>query len=168
MDIETLKGILDRPRQAHRPTKLVIVIQRPGSLGGTPCVELESVHEGFDWDNGKLMFYPAQPLTALTPEQLEEIRESVKNGQSWHANEAYRKVREKCDALRVDAERHRFGREVIINTDLQNSLGPLLKEWSARTPDPTTTEEHDAQADHMIKVAREAGLWPIKTEGEAA
>lgn len=167
MDIETLKGILERPRQAHRPTKLVIVIQRPGSIGGTPCVELEGVHEGFDWDSGKLMFYPAKPLTALTPEQLEEIRESVKIGQSWHGNEAYRALRQKCDSFRVDAERHRFGREFMINTKLQEDLAPWLEDF-VNTPEPTTAEEHDRQADHLIAVARAAGLWPIKTEGEAA
>lgn len=175
MDIETLKGILARPQQSCRPTKLVIVIKRPGSIGGTPCVEVESVHAGFDWDNGKLMIYPAQPLTALTPEQLEEIHESVRLGQSWHANQAHMKTaaqRRAAEAelasYKVDAERYRFGREVMVNTDLQNSLAPLLDEWGAKTPEATTAEEHDAQADHMIAVARAAGLWPIKTEGEAA
>lgn len=147
---------------------VVIKIERPGSIGGTPCVAVTSLNVGFDWDNGKLILVPQHPLTMLTAEDVAAIRESVSKGQSWHAYEAHKKQKALIDSYKVDAERHRFGREVMTNTDLQNSLAPLLDEWTAKTPEATTAEEHDAQADHMIAVARAAGLWPIKTEGEAA
>lgn len=165
MQVAELKSILECKAD---DIKVVIRVERPGSIGGTPCVEVESLHAGFDWDSGKLLIYPAKPLTALSAEDVAAIHESVSKGQSWHAYEAYKKQMARIDSYRVDAERHRFGREVMVNTDLQNSLAPLLEEWTAKTPEATTAEEHDAQADHMIAVASAAGLWPIKTEGEAA
>lgn len=175
MELKTATEILSRERHDRRPMKLVVVLHRPGSMGGTPCIEVEGIHDGFDWDAGKVMIHTAQPLTLLSPEDVTAIHESVKKGQSWHAFEAHRKIDDKRlaaererDSYKLDAERHRFGREVMTNTKLQEAVGQLLVDWSAATPDPTTAEEHDAQADHMIAVATTAGLWPLKAEGDAA
>lgn len=87
----------------RRPMKLAIVVTSQGSLGGTPCVEVQSIHAGIDWDNGKLMIHPAQPLTALTAEDVADIRKSVAGGQSWHAYQAYKKHQEQLKA--VEAQR---------------------------------------------------------------
>lgn len=176
MDIETLKGILERPRQAHRPTKLVIVIQRPGSIGGTPCVELEGVHEGFDWDSGKLMFYPAKPLTVLSPEDVAAIHESVRLGQSWHANQAHMKTaaqRRAAEAelasYKTDAERYRFVVAIGTNVALARCLDPLaIKAGIEHLSDPQTPESLATYTDNLMKIAIEAGLWPLKAEGDAA
>lgn len=154
---------------------VVIKIHRPGSVGGTPCVPVTSLQVGFDWDNGKLILIPQQPLTALTPEDVAAIHESLKLGQSWHAVEAgrisYQKKRDaekERDSYKLDAERHRFGRALMTNVELQDGLSPILDDWARATPEANTVEAFDAQTDHMIAVAREAGLWPLKTEGAPA
>lgn len=79
--------------------ELRIVVQSQGSVGGTPSVAVSNVQAGFDWDSGKLLIYPEQVLTALTPEDIAAIRESVSRGQSWHAYQQYKKQAERIKAL---------------------------------------------------------------------
>lgn len=74
-----------KTENSRRPMKVVIPVVRPGTLGGTPCVEVKQVAAGFDWDAGKVMLYPEHELTTLTAEDVIAIRESVAKGQSWHA-----------------------------------------------------------------------------------
>lgn len=88
----------------RRPMKLVIVVQCQGSLGGTPCVEVGNVQAGFDWDTGKLLIYPAAPLTTLSAQDVEAIRESVSKGQSWHAYGAYKKQKDNQKAVEVQRD----------------------------------------------------------------
>lgn len=87
----------------RRPMKLVVVVNDPGSIGGTPCVEVETVAAGFDWDAGKMMIFPSKSLTALSPAQVDEISKSAAAGQSWHAYQAYKKHQEQLKA--VEAQR---------------------------------------------------------------
>lgn len=75
----------------RRDSEITISIHSPGSIGASPSVAVEAIHPGFDWDAGQVMIYPAQPLTTLTPEQVNDITESVRKGQSSHAYEAYKK-----------------------------------------------------------------------------
>lgn len=88
----------------RRPMKLVVVVHSPGSMGGTPCVEIEHIAAGFDWNSGKLMFTPATPLTKLSPEDVEAIRESVAKGQSWHAYEAHKAINAKLNAAEAQRD----------------------------------------------------------------
>lgn len=88
---ELVARIWSNPLIQRRDPEITILVHSPGSIGPSPSVEVEAIHAGFDWDAGQVMIYPAQPLTALTPEQVAEISESVRKGQSWHAYEAYKK-----------------------------------------------------------------------------
>ncbi len=88
---ELVARIWSNPTTQRRDPEITIVAHSPGSIGPSPSVEVEAIHAGFDWDAGQVMIYPAQPLTVLTPEQVAEISESVRKGQSWHAYEAYKK-----------------------------------------------------------------------------
>lgn len=84
-----------------------IVIQSQGSVGSTPSVAVREVVAGFDWDNGKLLIYPEQPLTPLTPEDVSAIRDSVRRGGSWHAYQQHKKQAERIKALEAElAELH--------------------------------------------------------------
>lgn len=88
--------------QRHRFTRqtcVCIVVSQPGSIGGTPTVDIERIQAGFDWDNGRLMLYPAKPLTALTETQIRAIEESARKGQSWHAYEAQKRLRRRITDL---------------------------------------------------------------------
>lgn len=88
------EGTIDERDADH---EVRIVVHAPGSLGGTPSVALSErgIQVGFDWDHGKLLLTPEVPLTRLTPEDVAAIHESVKKGQSWHAYEAHKQMREK-------------------------------------------------------------------------
>ena len=88
---ELVARIWSNPHTQRRNPEIKIIIHSPGSIGATPSVEVEAIYPGFDWDAGQVMIYPAQPLTILTPEQVNDITESVRKGQSWHAYEAYKK-----------------------------------------------------------------------------
>lgn len=88
---ELVARLWSNPLTQRRDPEITILVHSPGSIGPSPSVEVEAIHAGFDWDAGQVMIYPAQPLTALTPEQVAEISESVRKGQSWHAYEAYKK-----------------------------------------------------------------------------
>lgn len=88
---ELVALLWSNPLTQRRDPEITILVHSPGSIGPSPSVEVEAIHAGFDWDAGQVMIYPVRPLTALTPEQVAEISESVRKGQSWHAYEAYKK-----------------------------------------------------------------------------
>lgn len=88
---ELVTRIWSNSTTQRRDPEITISIHSPGSIGASPSVAVEAIHPGFDWDAGQVMIYPAQPLTTLTPEQVNDITESVRKGQSWHAYEAYKK-----------------------------------------------------------------------------
>lgn len=79
-----------------------IVIQSQGSVGSTPSVAVREVVAGFDWDNGKLLIYPEQPLTQLTPEDVSAIRDSVRRGGSWHAYQQHKKQADRIKELEAE------------------------------------------------------------------
>ncbi|WP_236061677.1 MULTISPECIES: hypothetical protein [Klebsiella] len=88
---ELVARIWSNQTTQRRDPEITIAVHSPGTIGPSPSVEVEAIHAGFDWDAGQVMIYPVQPLTVLTPEQVAEISESVRKGQSWHAYEAYKK-----------------------------------------------------------------------------
>ncbi len=79
---ELVNRILSNNHSQRRDMDVTIVVHSPGRIGSTPSVEVQSIHAGFDWDSGKVLIFPAQPLTTLTPEQVADITESVRKGQS--------------------------------------------------------------------------------------
>lgn len=83
---------------------VTIVVHSPGRIGSTPSVEVQSIHAGFDWDSGKVLIFPAQPLTTLTPEQITDITDSVRKGQSWHAYQEYKKHKEQLEKLSIELD----------------------------------------------------------------
>ncbi|MFL7123840.1 hypothetical protein IXX21_14775 [Escherichia coli] len=101
---ELVNRILSNNHNHRRDMDVTIVVHSPGSIGSTPSVEVQSIHAGFDWDSGKVLISPAQPLTTLTPEQISDITESVRKGQSWHAYQAYKKHKEQLEKLSIELD----------------------------------------------------------------
>ena len=54
--------------------RVCIPIKSPSAIGGTPCVDVESVRLGFDWDNNKLMLYPTEDLSRSDHDYLDKMR----------------------------------------------------------------------------------------------
>lgn len=101
---ELVNRILSNNHIHRRDMDVTIVVHSPGSIGSTPSVEVQSIHAGFDWDSGKVLIFPAQPLTTLTPEQITDITDSVRKGQSWHAYQEYKKHKEQLEKLSIELD----------------------------------------------------------------
>ncbi|ELU6740013.1 hypothetical protein SCJ67_003108 [Escherichia coli] len=101
---ELVNRILSNNHSHRRDMDVTIVVHSPGSIGSTPSVEVQSIHAGFDWDSGKVLIFPAQPLTTLTPEQVADITDSVRKGQSWHAYQEYKKHKEQLEKLSIELD----------------------------------------------------------------
>ncbi len=91
--IQQLQQAAEQGKGRH--LALCIPVFRPGSLGGTPCVEVKSIELGFDWNSSKVMLHTDEALTTLSPEDVAAIHESVRKGQSWHAYQTYKEMAEK-------------------------------------------------------------------------
>lgn len=76
-----------------RKLKLKIPIFSPGSLGGTPSLDIHDLSLGFDHDQGRLFFCTEQQLSALSREEISAIQKSVSMGQSYHAYQQYKAMR---------------------------------------------------------------------------
>ncbi|EFJ8638873.1 TPA: hypothetical protein QH029_001668 [Escherichia coli] len=101
---ELVNRILSNNHSHRRDMDVTIVVHSPGSIGSTPSVEVQSIHAGFDWDSGKVLIFPSQQLTTLTPEQITDITDSVRKGQSWHAYQEYKKHQEQLEKLSIELE----------------------------------------------------------------
>ncbi|HAJ2322109.1 TPA: hypothetical protein HMM79_20335 [Escherichia coli] len=101
---ELVNRILSNNHSHRRDMDVTIVVHSPSSIGSTPSVEVQSIHAGFDWDSGKVLIFPAQPLTTLTPEQITDITDSVRKGQSWHAYQEYKKHKEQLEKLSIELD----------------------------------------------------------------
>ncbi|MDI0917277.1 hypothetical protein NEL56_22850 [Escherichia coli] len=101
---ELVNRILSNNHSHRRDMDVTIVVHSPGSIGSTPSVEVQSIHAGFDWDSGKVLIFPAQPLTTLTPEQITDITDSVRKDQSWHAYQEYKKHKEQLEKLSIELD----------------------------------------------------------------
>jgi hypothetical protein len=107
--IEILQRISKTARKGE--SVLCVSIHAPGSIGGTPVRLVTGMHQGIDWDSGKVMLTLDAAVTDLTPEQVKEITESVQKGQSWHAYQTYKKQREELASLQSELATARAERD---------------------------------------------------------
>jgi hypothetical protein len=49
--------------------EVMVRIQKPGVIGGTPAVRIDKIAKGFDWDSGKFLLFPADPLMEVEPKK---------------------------------------------------------------------------------------------------
>lgn len=112
---ELVARLWSNPLTQRRDPDITILVHSPGSIGPSPSVEVEAIHAGFDWDAGQVMIYPAQPLTTLTPEQVADITESVRKGQSWHAFEAYKKHKAQLENAALEHAKVAGQRDALLS-----------------------------------------------------
>lgn len=55
--------------------KVVIPVRRIGSIGGTPCVNIESVSTGFDWDAGKIFLNTKEELRVIGVDEIKALKD---------------------------------------------------------------------------------------------
>jgi len=99
-----LQGLIDVINNSNistdRDINVRVVVHSPGSLGSTPAVDVKQIAFGIDWDNNTLLIYTDDDLTRLTPEQVNEISESVSKGNSWHSYQSYKTQKKEIDDLK--------------------------------------------------------------------
>lgn len=151
-----LNRILSNNHRHRRDMDVTIVVHSPGSIGSTPSVEVQSIHAGFDWDSGKVLIFPSQPLTTLTPEQITDITDSVRKGQSWHAYQEYKKHQEQLEKLSIelDAAKQRVAELEASRVTLaeENSwLKMLIEDHAGCTAVcPNCSHEEPSETDDIV------------------
>lgn len=88
-----------KPRSGD--SSVAVIVERPGSIGPTPATPVVSASADFDWDNGSFLIKTSDPLTLLSPKDVEDIRQSVRKGGSWHAFQAHKRLQGEIDSLRA-------------------------------------------------------------------
>ncbi|WP_105475802.1 hypothetical protein [Escherichia coli] len=153
---ELVNRILSNNHSHHRDMDVTIVVHSPGRIGSTPSVEVQSIQAGFDWDAGQVMIFPAQPLTTLTPEQITDITDSVRKGQSWHAYQEYKKHKEQLEKLSIelDAAKQRVAELEASRVTLaeENSwLKMLIEDHAGCTAVcPNCSHEEPSETDDIV------------------
>lgn len=98
--IEKLQGFLDR-HDSDR-TRLVIRKFNPGGMTGHQTTNVTGIFAGFDHESRRVIFEPERPLTELSPEQVEAIVKSVREGHSWHAYERDKRLQARIAGLEAE------------------------------------------------------------------
>ena len=94
--IEAMQSILS----THGDAEVLVCVQSQGELRGhTPAVAVTEAHAGFDWDRGRVLLSPERPLIALSAEQVDAIVKSLRRGQSWHAYQTQKSLRNRIRIL---------------------------------------------------------------------
>lgn len=106
MEVNEAMLMLERCKMGSggRTQNVTVEVFSPGGVGGTPCAKVTAINPGMDWDSGKILLSTDKPLTALTPEQVDAISKSVREGNSWHAYEREKKHKAELAALKADRD----------------------------------------------------------------
>ena len=165
---ELVNRILSNNHSHRRDMDVTIVVHSPGSIGSTPSVEVQSIHAGFDWDSGKVLIFPAQPLTTLTPEQITDITDSVRKGQSWHAYQEYKKHKEQLEKLSIELDAAKQRVAELEAKPVSQTYKLTFEQWLEQQHDKIDVDCGCLSTEmfmHWIRVAYEAGNSPVTPDG---
>lgn len=165
---ELVNRILSNNHSHHRDMDVTIVVHSPGRIGSTPSVEVQSIQAGFDWDSGKVLIFPAQPLTTLTPEQITDITDSVRKGQSWHAYQEYKKHKEQLEKLSIELDAAKQRVAELEAKPVSQTYKLTFEQWLEQQHDKIDVDCGCVSTEmfmHWIRVAYEAGNYPVTPDG---
>ncbi|EGF5374419.1 DUF551 domain-containing protein [Escherichia coli] len=165
---ELVNRILSNNHSHRRDMDVTIVVHSPGSIGSTPSIEVQSIHAGFDWDSGKVLIFPSQPLTTLTPEQITDITDSVRKGQSWHAYQEYKNHKEQLEKLSIELESAKNHIAELEAKPVSQTYKLTFEQWLEQQHDKIDVDCGCVSTEmlmHWIRVAYEAGNSPVTPDG---
>jgi hypothetical protein len=141
----------------NRKWHLVVRKNNPGGMSGHQTTQVASIHAGFDWEAGRAIIESARPLAELSPDDAQALRESAKQGQSWHAYQAHtRQLHQLSEALGVKvATISDAVREIEKLRHLAAGPGSGLLD-APKTPRLTRAEK--SALEHAATVPREVTL----------
>ena len=165
---ELVNRILSNNHSHHRDMDVTIVVHSPGRIGSTPSVEVQSIQAGFDWDAGQVMIFPAQPLTTLTPEQVADITDSVRKGQSLHAYQEYKKHKEQLEKLSIELDAAKQRVAELEAKPVSQTYKLTFEQWLEQQHDKIDVDCGCVSTEmfmHWIRGAYEAGNSPVIPDG---
>ncbi|HFP1097751.1 TPA: DUF551 domain-containing protein, partial [Escherichia coli] len=165
---ELVNRILSNNHSHRRDMDVTIVVHSPGRIGSTPSVEVQSIKAGFDWDAGQVLIFPAQPLTTLTPEQITDITDSVRKGQSWHAYQEYKKHKEQLEKLSIELDAAKQRVAELEAKPVSQTYKLTFEQWLEQQHDKIDVDCGCVSTEmfmHWIRVAYEAGNYPVTPDG---
>lgn len=165
---ELVNRILSNNHSHHRDMDVTIVVHSPGRIGSTPSVEVQSIQAGFDWDAGQVMIFPAQPLTTLTPEQVADITDSVRKGESWHAYQEYKKHKEQLEKLSIELDAAKQRVAELEAKPVSQTYKLTFEQWLEQQHDKIDVDCGCVSTEmfmHWIRGAYEAGNYPVTPDG---
>lgn len=109
MKASELAEMIMRAPTRRLDDEVSVVVHAPGSIGASPSSVVTNAGYGFDWDNGQFQLFTADKLTKLTQDQVDAIQASARGGQSWHAYQAQKKLRERIVQLEAEIAALRKG-----------------------------------------------------------
>jgi hypothetical protein len=91
MKLSELKKYIDRHLEYERDDpNVVIQIKLPyNTVGAQPTVQVKSVQMGFDWDAGKFIITPEEPLTPSDRDFAKQMKEMQERA-GWANSENHR------------------------------------------------------------------------------
>jgi hypothetical protein len=81
MKVDELISCLEectRYKQNEVPSVHILIKKPYGTVGAQPTVELKHVYSGFDWDAGKILLEPAEPLQQIDAVLSAQLAATVK------------------------------------------------------------------------------------------
>jgi hypothetical protein len=74
----------------HRDQEVMISIKLPyATMGSRPMVAVKSASAGFDWEQGKFIFYPESDLTPPSDELEERFKKMEKQADDYYTRWMY-------------------------------------------------------------------------------
>lgn len=105
--------------------RVAIVVHRPGSIGGSPVVDVKDVEiievkdasKGIDWNTKLIMLTLEKPVSTLSVEQRDAITENIRRGQSMEAYEQYKSLHARIDQLKALLDRTAPAYKALLGAD---------------------------------------------------
>lgn len=100
--LQHLERTLQFAGSRRESLELVVPVCAPGAIGGSPYVSVTALNAGIDWDARRVFVRPECELSTLTEVEREAIVRSVRDGQSWHAYQAHKKLHARIAELEAE------------------------------------------------------------------
>lgn len=73
MTVKELRDILNKMEEHYDNNRVCVRILKRGVMGGSPCVSVRAINNGFDWDSGKCIIYTDPDVTEVTKDEKRDI-----------------------------------------------------------------------------------------------
>jgi len=73
MTVKELRDILNNMEEHYDNNRVCVRILKRGVMGGSPCVNVRAINNGFDWDSGKCIIYTDPDVAEVTKDEKRDI-----------------------------------------------------------------------------------------------